>query len=72
MSYASGNKVWLNNKYIKIKQNCKLETKFFDPFQVFCLIKNNLQTRITKKLEDQWYFLYVIVIAWYYKKGVDR
>ena len=34
-SYASGNKVWLNSKYIKTKQNWKLEAKFFRLFQVF-------------------------------------
>ena len=33
-SYASSNKVWLNNKYIKTKQNRKLEIKIFWPFQV--------------------------------------
>ena len=33
-SYALGNKVWLNSKYIKIKQNQKLEVKFFGPFQI--------------------------------------
>ena len=33
-SYASGKKVWLNNKYIKTKHNQKLEAKFFGPFQV--------------------------------------
>ena len=31
-SYAPEDKVWLNSKYIKIKQNCKLEFKFFGPF----------------------------------------
>ena len=31
-SYASGDKVWLNIKYIKTKQNRKLEAKFFGPF----------------------------------------
>ena len=31
-SYAPGNKVWLNSKYIKTKQNRKLEAKFFEPF----------------------------------------
>ena len=31
-SYAPGEKVWLNNKYIKTKQNQKLEAKFFGPF----------------------------------------
>ena len=28
-SYASGEKVWLNSKYIKTKYNQKLEAKFF-------------------------------------------
>ena len=31
-SYAPGDKVWLNSKYIKTKQNRKLEAKFFGPF----------------------------------------
>ena len=33
-SYAPGNKVWLNSKYIKTKRNRKLEAKFFGPFRV--------------------------------------
>ena len=33
-SYAPGNKIWLNSKYIKTKQNRKLEAKFFGSFQV--------------------------------------
>ena len=33
-SYAPGDKVWLNSKYIKTKRNCKLEFKFFGPFRV--------------------------------------
>ena len=33
-SYAPGDKVWLNSKYIKTKQNRKLEAKFFEPFRV--------------------------------------
>lgn len=28
-SYAPDDKIWLNNKYIKTKQNRKLETRFF-------------------------------------------
>ena len=31
-SYAPGDKVWLNSKYIKTKRNRKLEAKFFEPF----------------------------------------
>ena len=30
--YAPKDKVWLNKKYIKIKQNCKLKFKFFGSF----------------------------------------
>ena len=33
-SYVPSDKVWLNNKYIKTKQNWKLEAKFFGLFQV--------------------------------------
>ena len=33
-SYSLGDKVWLNSKYIKIKQNQKLEAKFFGLFRV--------------------------------------
>ena len=33
-SYASGEKVWLNSKYIKMKQNRKLEAKFFGLFRI--------------------------------------
>ena len=33
-SYASGDKVWLNSKYLKTKQNWKLEVKFFGLFWV--------------------------------------
>ena len=38
-SYASSDKVWLNSKYIKTKQNRKLEAKFFEPFQVLYPVK---------------------------------
>ena len=37
-SYAFGNKVWLNSKYIKTKQNQKFEAKFFRPFKVLHLV----------------------------------
>ncbi len=38
-SYVSGEKVWLNSKYIKTKRNKKLESKFFGPFQVFHIVR---------------------------------
>ena len=37
-SYASSKKLWLNNKYIKIKYNLKLESKLFKSFQVLHLV----------------------------------
>ena len=33
-SFAPGEKVWLNSKYIKTKCNRKLKAKFFGPFRV--------------------------------------
>ena len=33
-SYAPGDKVWLNSKYIKTKRNQKLEAMFFGPFRM--------------------------------------
>ena len=41
-SYISDNKVWLNSKYIKTKQNQKLEAKFFGPFQMLHLIRKQV------------------------------
>ena len=38
-SYIFSNKVWLNSKYIKIKQNQKLKTKFFRLFRVFYTVR---------------------------------
>ena len=37
-SYAPGDKVWLNSKYLKTKQNRKLEAKVFGPFRVLHLV----------------------------------
>lgn len=38
-TYVFGNKIWLNSKYIKTKQNCKLESEFFGPFQILYPVK---------------------------------
>ena len=38
-SYAPGNKVWLNSKHLKTKQNWKLEAKFFGTFQILHLVR---------------------------------
>ena len=49
-SYTPGEKVWLNSKYIKIKQNRKLEAKFFGPFRVLHLVsKQPYKLKLPKK-----------------------
>lgn len=49
-NYALGNKIWLNSKYIKTKQNLKLEPKFFNPFQVLQPIENQAsKSKLLKK-----------------------
>ena len=41
-SYAPGEKVWLNSKYIKTKRNRKLEAKFFGPFRVLHAVEKQV------------------------------
>ena len=49
-SYALGDKVWLNSKYIKTKQNQKLEAKFFGPFRVLYLVgKQAYKLEVSRK-----------------------
>ena len=38
-NYILNNKIWLNNKYIKIKKNYKLKFKFFSLIQVLYLVE---------------------------------
>ncbi len=49
-NYAPSEKVWLNSKYIKIKQNCKLEAKFFRSFRVLYLVRKQVcKLELSKK-----------------------
>ena len=49
-SYAPGDKIWLNSKYIKTKQNRKLEAKLFRPFQVLHAVgKQAYKLKLPKK-----------------------
>ena len=41
-SYAPGDKVWLNSKHLKTKQNRKLEAKFFGIFWILHLIEKQV------------------------------
>ena len=59
-SYALREKIWLNSKYIKIKQNQKLETKFFGPFQILYPIRKQaykLDLSIKWKIHNVFYVL---------------
>ena len=49
-SYVPGNKIWLNSKYIKTKQNWELEAKLFWPFRVLHLVgKQAYKVELPKK-----------------------
>ena len=49
-TYVLGHKIWLNSKYLKTKQNQKLEAKFFRPFQVLHLVgKQAYKLKLTRK-----------------------
>ena len=59
-SYITGNKIWLNIKYIKIKQNQKLKAKFFRLFQIFYPVKKQsykLKLFRNKKIYNVFYIL---------------
>lgn len=49
-SSASGDKIWLNCKYLKIKQNRKLKAQFFGFFRVLHLVsKQAYKLKLSKK-----------------------
>lgn len=49
-SYASDEKIWFNSKYVKTKQNCKLEQNSFRTFKVLYLIgKYNYKLKLLKR-----------------------
>ena len=60
--YTPGDKVWLNSKYIKTKQNRKLEPKFLGLFQILNLIGNQAyKLELLKKWKIH-YILYVSLL----------
>ena len=49
-SYAPGEKIWLSSKYLKTKQNRRLEAKFFALFRVLHLVgKQTYKFKLPKK-----------------------
>ena len=49
-SYAFSDKVWLNSKYIKTKQNWKLKAKFFGLFRVLYFVgKQTYKLKLPKQ-----------------------
>lgn len=71
-SYAFGDKVLLNSKYIKTKQNWKLEAMFFNPFWVLRLVEKQAYMLKLLMVENLQYFLYVIARAGYHKEEISR
>lgn len=72
-SYVSGNKVWLNGKYINTKQNWKLEAKFFGLFQVLHQVeKQAYKLEIPNKMENPLRFLGITVEVEQHKEEASR
>ncbi len=61
-SYVSGEKVWFNSKYIKIKQNCKLEAKFFGSFRVLHLVGKQAYKLELPKKETIYDIFYILLL----------
>ena len=58
-SYISGEKLWLNSKYIKTKQNQKLEVKFFVLFWVFHPVSKQVyKLKLSKNTKYTMFFIY--------------
>ena len=59
-NYAPSDKIGLNSKYIKTKQNRKLEAKFFGPFRVIYPVeKQTYKLELSRKwkIHDIFYVL---------------
>lgn len=70
-SYIFGNIHWLNNKYMKIKQNWQLKAKFFNLFRVLDLVKNQLELSKKWKIHNVFYILLVMSYSTR-KRQVDK
>lgn len=65
-SYILGEKIWLNSKYFKIKENRNFNTKFFNLFRGFHLVsKQAYKLKLNRKFMI---LLCVTTKARYYKK----
>lgn len=59
-SYTPIEKIWLNSKYTRIKQNCKFENKFFGPFYILHPVSkqaNNFKLPTKSKIYNIFYIL---------------
>ena len=68
-SYDLGDKVWLISKYIKTKQNRKLEFKFFRPFRIMQLVRNQAYKL---ELSKRWSIYDIFYVSCWNRIPVER
>lgn len=71
-SYVLGNKVWLNGKYIKTKQNQKFKANFFEPFHILHLVKKQAyKLKVPKRWRIHNVF-HITARVGHHKKGASK